>query len=410
MHGTVLARRGAAAAIALATTLGAAHAEVRFTITINEPTAVHASYYTDIRRTLGAAAADWAQYIDGSGVIDLEVVFEPGNGALMSAAANVAVLSGMQGETGVYQWGPVWKILTGEDPNPSQPDGVISINTNKVNLLWFDPSPNLRTAPIPPGRYDAYSIFLHEIGHILTFNGWLEFADPSSIPAGRPDPEAGPPVPIPRPREPSPRLHKCGRHLHGRLPWPGSDAGQPVVLDAGKAWIPTGSYMSTFDRYVETLPDGSPAFGGPAAVEVHGDAVPLDPVSYTHTNIPDSVMYTFAVPGKRDYLTARELAMLADSGVPMVGHDLPCPNDPTMTEPCPPAPEPPAVPDDDGSDLPEEEPVPDGNGPDDDEQVLGGSPGTSGGGGCAPMPAGVPFAMLAGLAVLQAVSRRRRAS
>jgi hypothetical protein len=41
--------------------------------------------------------------------------------------------------------------------------------------LWFDPHPQSRTLPIPPGeKVDALSVFLHEIFHALAFNGWLD--------------------------------------------------------------------------------------------------------------------------------------------------------------------------------------------------------------------------------------------
>ena len=44
-----------------------------------------------------------------------------------------------------------------------------------VNDLWFDLQPTLRTTPVPDGRVDTYSVFLHGFGHVYAFNG---FRDP----------------------------------------------------------------------------------------------------------------------------------------------------------------------------------------------------------------------------------------
>jgi hypothetical protein len=42
-----------------------------------------------------------------------------------------------------------------------------------VNDVWFDPDPVGRSHPVPAGLVDGVTLFLHEMGHALGFNGWL---------------------------------------------------------------------------------------------------------------------------------------------------------------------------------------------------------------------------------------------
>ena len=68
-----------------------------------------------------------------------------------------------------------FELRTGDDPNGPQPDVLVQLSPEYVtDELWFDPDPNRRTAPVDPGRTDAVSVLLHEIGHALGFSGWID--------------------------------------------------------------------------------------------------------------------------------------------------------------------------------------------------------------------------------------------
>jgi len=54
------------------------------------------------------------------------------------------------------------------------PDGFITIGPDYLaNELWFDPNPLARLIPVPSNKTDAGSVFIHEMGHILGFNGFV---------------------------------------------------------------------------------------------------------------------------------------------------------------------------------------------------------------------------------------------
>jgi hypothetical protein len=164
----------------------------------------------------------------------------------------------------------------GAGSGPGDPDGYLQ------KSLWFDPHPELRTARVPPARSDAYSAFLHELGHIFIFNGFL-------------DPRTG----------------------------QGDSA--------------TG--ISTFDRFVRVRRQGSGDqqidnfyFVGPAAHAAYGADVPLtfgcyahfgnaaprpgaDLIGFSHLEVMNGVT---GFQGTRYHLSALDLAVCEDVGLPML--------------------------------------------------------------------------------------------
>jgi hypothetical protein len=74
-----------------------------------------------------------------------------------------------------FEQGVAHELRTGVDPNGAEPDGQVNFGLDYLrNELWFDPDPVARTAPVPPGRTDAMSVALHELGHIIAYNGWAD--------------------------------------------------------------------------------------------------------------------------------------------------------------------------------------------------------------------------------------------
>ena len=92
------------------------------------------------------------------------------NGGSLSTAF-VGVVLGRN----TFEQGVAHELRTGVDPNGAEPDGQVNFGLDYLrNELWFDPDPVARTAPVPAGRTDAMSVALHELGHIIAYNGWAD--------------------------------------------------------------------------------------------------------------------------------------------------------------------------------------------------------------------------------------------
>jgi len=147
-------------------------ANITYNISFAEPGGAHASYYPAITAALQAAGAEWNRHLIGSGNLEVEVSF-----------ANIPTMDGASVSTGfvrndgtrdIFEQGAAYEIRTGIDPNGADPDVRIRIGTSYITTdLWFDPNPQTRNTAIPPNKIDAISVFIHELGHALVFNGWM---------------------------------------------------------------------------------------------------------------------------------------------------------------------------------------------------------------------------------------------
>ncbi len=150
-----------------------ARSAVVYTVSFDDPTMQFASYYDPIRSNLSAAGANWSQFITGNAIIDLVVGFDA---AIPTAngASTIASFAHTNGAFNVFEQGAAAEVRTGTDPNGATADGRIDIGINYLmNELFFDPDPFLRTATVTATQTDAYSVFLHELGHIFGFNGFI---------------------------------------------------------------------------------------------------------------------------------------------------------------------------------------------------------------------------------------------
>lgn len=172
-----IARRMAACALLVAFAIpGSASAFVKFHITFDASAAV----LTDTERAnieahVRAAGQRW---VDVIGIptpryIEIEVSIDDiptANGA----SATTAFIGTIDGRD-TYEQGVARELRLNEDPNMGEPDGHITIGLDYLrNELWFDPDPVHRTAPVPGNRTDAMSTMLHELGHIIAYNGWAD--------------------------------------------------------------------------------------------------------------------------------------------------------------------------------------------------------------------------------------------
>ena len=155
--------------------LCAAGAQVTWNISFDDPGGTWSAYYNDITRNLQAAAREWGRLFDSSASIEIQVKFDPN---ATRAGGGSATTVKVRTENGINVWeqGAANEIQTGIDPNGTQPDILLVLqNSYLTDTMWLDPDPFSRTAPIPANRIDGVSVFMHELGHALAFNGWRDW-------------------------------------------------------------------------------------------------------------------------------------------------------------------------------------------------------------------------------------------
>jgi hypothetical protein len=164
---------GSVAVGAVAGMQGSAGAEVLWRVSFADAQEL-GSLAPRVASSLLAAGADWSQYIGGDALLDIQVIID----STISRVTGRSVTSDFlfhNGEMEVWDQGAASEIRTGVDPNGGAPDIEIRLSpTYLANELWLDPDPTARTATVPSSRTDAVSVFLHEIGHALGFNGWRD--------------------------------------------------------------------------------------------------------------------------------------------------------------------------------------------------------------------------------------------
>jgi hypothetical protein len=216
---------------------------------------------------VGAALGLWTRHLAGGAAVEVQLELRTD----VLRAAGGSVTSGFvrheQNYT-LYEQGLAYEIRTGIDPNGLEPDVRIQLNPDYLaHELWFDSESVLRSNLADSKQIDAVSVFAHELGHALGFNGWWD--------------------------EPS-----------GKLP---------------------GSYGSTWDQY--TRYDGSALFFvGPEAMALYGAAVPITLGNNWHVGnafgpgadlLSDLMNGVAFHHGMRYDVSPLNLAMLDDMGVPL---------------------------------------------------------------------------------------------
>lgn len=129
-------------------------------------------WYDDVASHVNAALAEWGKVVLGDAELDVEIKVThnvPRSAASSTSSAFVRYQNGLS----IYAPGAIKKVNDGIDVNGTAADVEILINPFYLTSeLWFDPDPFVRQALMPSNKTDAMSVFMHEIGHALGYNGW----------------------------------------------------------------------------------------------------------------------------------------------------------------------------------------------------------------------------------------------
>ncbi|MEM8945282.1 MAG: dockerin type I domain-containing protein [Planctomycetota bacterium] len=149
-------------------------ADVTFSVTYDDPSGLFDPYLPLLTENIVASGQHWSNIIDGDG--NLEIVVIPTTASVASASSLTSSISHNNGTFNVFHQGAAAEIIKGFDPNGATPDIRIFLNPDRLSssgTVHLDPDPTQRTAPIPSNKRDAMTILIHELGHGLMLNGWM---------------------------------------------------------------------------------------------------------------------------------------------------------------------------------------------------------------------------------------------
>lgn len=146
---------------------------INFSVSFDDPNGDLTAAADLIESHVIAAGQRWAGHLVGNA--DIEVVVRTSTATPYAEGRSLtSSFVRNNGTYNVFEQGMAAEIRTGIDPNDAAADVEIDINPTYVyDELWFDPDPNARVATVDINRTDAMSTFLHEFGHALGFNGWI---------------------------------------------------------------------------------------------------------------------------------------------------------------------------------------------------------------------------------------------
>jgi hypothetical protein len=264
-----------------------ASANVIYAVSFNDPDSDFAGLNSQLATTIIQAGNDWSQFLRGvpgqtttiNVLVSSSHTIPRATGRSLSANFAGFTPGGVQ----LFETGAADLYRTGMLPLGSPPDVDIDLNPDYLhNELSFVPL-------VPSNKTDALSVFTHELGHAIGFNGYLD-SNSGTVP---------------------------------------SDA--------------NGPYESTYDQFIASTP-GGPFFTGPRAEAVYGNLfnagaptpVPLTTFAGTEAlyHLGNGDINTVTCPtsglladlmngvafcrGQRYDISPLDLAILADTGLTVV--------------------------------------------------------------------------------------------
>jgi len=129
----------------------------------------------EIATHVGEAMRRWSSLLAIDGPRSIEVEVSITSQPTASAASAIGYPIEEAGGRTLYEQGVAYELRTGIDPNSADPDMNLAIGLDYLrNQIWFDPDPTTRTAAVPNNRVDGLSVFMHEVGHAIAYNGWAD--------------------------------------------------------------------------------------------------------------------------------------------------------------------------------------------------------------------------------------------
>jgi hypothetical protein len=169
------------------------------TVVVVDPAGPLAPFVSQIEKHAKAAGDEWSRFLvippgaPGPRTITISVALDPFVTRAGGRSATTGFVANRAGYN-IFEQGQAFEIRTGIDPNGATSDVEITFEPDYFfSELWFDAAPVIspRSQPvnIPSDKTDAFSVFVHEIGHALAFNGWMDWST-GELPLSPPDPAA----------------------------------------------------------------------------------------------------------------------------------------------------------------------------------------------------------------------------
>lgn len=241
-----------------------------YTVTLSDPAnSLTSAESAAVIANLRGALEIYSRHLTGAGSVDVHLIIGTTGGDRASGRSPQAVHVGSHTDgRHLAEPGALAELRTGVDPNGPTADVELTLAPDYLRkILWLDPDPFTRAASMPADRFDAVSLFLHELGHAFGLNGW-------------------------------------GHESTGFV---------------------AGDWVSTYDALVRSH-DGKPVFVGTNAVAFYGSALPLSTgkhANYHHygEDASDGLELglmqgsTYAPHGFRWFLDGIDLAIFRDLGL-----------------------------------------------------------------------------------------------
>ncbi|MBO6966118.1 MAG: hypothetical protein JJ850_15960, partial [Kordiimonadaceae bacterium] len=119
------------------------------------------------------AANLWGRHFDAPGVV-IEIEVDVASDRTAAGSQSSVFVETLESGANVFQTGVAYELATGIDPNGDLPDIRVQLREEDVAQTFFlETEPDTRTGDIPLGQQDFISIMLHELGHGFGFGGFV---------------------------------------------------------------------------------------------------------------------------------------------------------------------------------------------------------------------------------------------